>query len=294
MKSKNRQFFTPKTVLLTVLAVFGVYTLLWGVVWVASLDNTNDQPQTSQDRVLSSEETAIQKAEDYLEDSITMIEPMDRLPLAYVQRKFSLSKLLGPDVFPIELRKDASSYPEEIHFMARVAYPDRLVGVPPREIDNSVTLINIYSANCDHMDLPDNYWPTIERNISAGGYHMTHVGLAFQLMRDNSCALPPFTEEFQEAVNQGMIKLINNPDTTADLRYEAIAFLYLSDRGEMVQTAWIEKIIDEQHGDGGWSVEAGVGESNHHATILALWALLEYSRPETPHEPLILRPTNIQ
>ncbi len=295
MNSKN-PFFSQKNIVIIILCVFLGYGLLWGGVLIESrVDNNRIKRATKaeQDRLnnLSPEEKSILKTQNYLVDSITLADTSERIFLSYLQRKFDLPAKIGVEGPPIDLFEDPRTYPEQVHYLARIPYPDRIVNVPPKDdLEDGIHITNIYGANCDHMSLPANFWPTMEQSIKTGSYYMTHVALALAMMKDNGCTLPSVASDMENRVTQEMVKVADNPDTVADLRYEAIAFLLLGERRDLVKQSWIDQIIKEQRDDGGWSQEVGGKDNDHHTILLAFWSLLEYSRPNTPDEPLILRP----
>lgn len=295
MNSKS-SFFSRKNLLAVIACIAILYVLLWSVVLIKNKIDHNRVLQAikaQEERIqnLSKEEKSIQKTVSYLMDSITLADTSERIFLSYLQRKFDLPKKLGADEVPIDLDQDLTPYPNQIHYLARIAYPNTIVNVPPtQEMDEDIKVTNINSANCDHLPLTDNFWPIMERSVAAGGYYTTHVALAFAMMKDNGCTLPPGAEDMKNRVVQDMAKLADDPSTIADLRYEAIAFLLLSERHDLVKSSWIDQIVTEQKEDGSWSREAEGAKSDHHSTLLALWSLLEYARSSTPDVPLIRRP----
>ncbi len=246
-------------------------------------------------QVLTMEEQAIQNAQDYFVGSVEQVDPSERFILAYLQRKFNLNPKIGVEGPPIDLHEDPQTYPEEKHYLARIAYPNKLVTVAPKlEPEDKIQLINIYSANCDHLPLPSNFWSTLEQSFQEGSYYMTHVALAFAFMKDNNCPLPPEADNLKTRTIQEMVKLADDPTTTADLRYEAVAFLMLNKQRDLVQPWWINQIVAEQRKSGGWSKDVGGDKDDLHTTILGLWSLLEYYRPNTLDEPMIRRPSITQ
>ena len=294
----KKSFFSPKVLLITSVAVLFAYLI--GVVGVYSFDKFSQarskehaaaSKQAAYDK-LTDEERAIQKTENLLKNSIATVSTSERVFYSYLQRKFDLPKEIGAHGPPIDLYENPRNYPEQIHFLARIAYPEKIVKVAPSlgELDSNIKITNIYSANCDHTALPKNFWPTMEASTNAGGYEAAHVALAFAFMKDNGCNLAPNSQDLKQRSLDEMVQLAVNTNTIADLRYEAIAFLLMDGRMDLVKPEWIDKIVLEQREDGGWSSEVGGYKIDNHSTLLAYWSLLEYSRPTTPYEPLILRP----
>jgi hypothetical protein len=290
-------FFQPKKLLYITTAIFAAYILLWAGLSVKNKYDKNQKSRVaknSQQQVenLSHEQLAIKKAQDHLVNSISAVGTSERIFISYLQRKFNLPRVLGADGPPIDLYEDPRTYPSEVHYLARIAYPDKIVKELPKfELDDGVKVTNIYSANCDHIPLPGNYWQTVDQNISTGGYYAAHVVLALEFMKDNGCPLPANVVDISNRVAQVLAKLADDPNAIADLRYEAVAFLLLSGKDDLVKPEWIDRIISEQRASGGWSKEVGGAKDDYHATLLAFWALLEHSRPNTSNEPFIRRPS---
>jgi hypothetical protein len=288
-------FFTRKRLVATATFIFAAYVCLWIGVLISNRLENNHEKQIIESRQqkfdnLKPEEKAVINAQNYLKSSKGSIKIDQRLFIDYLQRKFDLDGALGVTQTPIQIVENPATYPQEINFLARIVYPDRIVTVPPRNVVDGPTLTNIFSANCDHTPLPKNFWLTMNQNYSAGGYYLAHNALAFAFMKDNGCAIPASDAGLPEKTINGMVKLADDPNTNQDLRYEAIAFLCLSGRTDLIKSSWISEVISQQKEDGSW-VDEQYPKDSDHTTVLALWALLEYSHPNTPYEPLIHRPS---
>lgn len=240
---------------------------------------------------LPAEQKAVIKAEKYLIDNLGVVAAEQRLILDYLQRKFDLDSKLSANTSPITVRSDADNYPLEIHFIERIAYPEKLVTIKPRNVLDPMSWVTVYSANCDHTPLPKDFWTKVKQNYLQGGYEMTHIVLALSFMKDNGCTIPDEAEEIEREVIAAMARLADDPATNADLRYESIAFIMLAGSYDTVKGEWIEKVLSEQRPDGSWSFTLNDGRSNDHATTLALWAIFEYKNPNKPYEPFIRRPS---
>ncbi len=284
-----------------VLIGVGVIALLVFVIvqFVVVLDIKLDQSnarrhaQQQQDKFnnLSKAEQAISKGEANLKGSITKIDSAERLFIAYLQRRFDLSKDLDANTYPINIPQDKNVFSLQIQYLARMAYPDKILDtLPPSDINGAV-LTNIYAANCDVLPLPPTFWQSMEENHKAGGYSLTHVLLALAFMKDNGCSIPSYQQDLSSRTSEAMVKLMDNPETTPDMRYEIVAFLQLAGRYEMVKSEWIDQIVSEQLTDGGWLQKKDDRRASNHTTVLALWALLQYSRPDKTDEPLVHRST---
>ena len=238
---------------------------------------------------LSAEDKAIKRAEEYLVRNIQGVEAGNRLFLDYIQRKFQLDDILGTAESPIVSPTDKRSYPQEYDYLERLAYPEKLVSSPPNFSLEGPALTNIYSANCDHLKTPRSFWATMEDSNNHGGYNTTHVALALMFIKDNGCDIPPGEGDLIMRVAQNMVVIINDKSTMPDLRYESVAFLLMISRYDLIEPEWIDAIVSEQLPNGGWALEKDQ-PANAHASLLALWSLLEYKNPDKPYTPIIQHP----
>jgi hypothetical protein len=293
--SLSKPFFTQKKLIVSVSVVLVCYVAVWAGVLISNKINDDQFKNATKQRTkdfnaLKPEERAIRQAQAYIRENLPTFKPEQRLILDYLQRKFNLDDNLSASKSPINIYENPVTYPDEIHFLARIAYPEKLVTTPPKSIVDGMNLTNIYGANCDHMTLPANFWATMNQNYEAGGYYLTHNVLALSFMKDNSCTIPQTEADLLSKTLDGMVKMMDDSNTNADLRYEIIAFLGLSGRSDLINGAWLEDVISSQKEDSSWTDDQHPKETDH-TTVLALWALLEYYHPNTPYEPLIHRPT---
>lgn len=290
--SLKEPLFTARNILNISILVSGCLILVTGGTFLYGQFISNKSSIDDSQQNESKQDIAIKKAEKYLITNLGQIAVTERLLLDYLDRKYALNSSFGAQESTIVIKDYNAGQPEEIHYLARIAYPDKLVSTVPQIALEPLSILNVYSANCDHLPLPATFEQTVHKSISAGGYEMTHVALAFAFMKDNACSYPPI-DELSEKVFNSMVNLANDPKTIADLRYEAVAFLLHSERGDLVKQDWIDQIISEQKPDGGWGIETGTNNNNSHATVLALWALLEYYHQSTADQPIIRRPSKI-
>lgn len=247
--------------------------------------NTPTKPITDQ------YEQQIQHGQQYLLSRIDQIPPFERLIMDSLQRKYGLDPQFNGAVKPIEFVAGRGASPDEFAADRRIAYPDQLIKRLPPNVTDPPTLMDIMAVNCDHIPLSVDFNKLIQTNFDLGGYYLTHVMFALQRMRENSCSYFSAQDETQlrDKVAQGMLALINQPDTIPDLRYESVAFLLDMGRSDLVQPAWIAQIASEQQTGGGWRPD-NIRPNTDHASMLALWSLLEYTRPNAPYEPMIHHP----
>lgn len=290
-------FYTKKNI---------IYMLVGGIIFYLTLAlapfyyyeyaanrkrEATEQLFTTEQAKLTEEQKATQRAEAYLLQNFTTIKLPQRLFLDYLQRKFDTNEKFSVTKSPLEFSEEAPNFPRETDLLARIAYPDFIVDQLPSSENAAVTYTNIYGANCDHIPVPQNFWSLVDSQVKSGGYDLTHIVLMLAMMKDNGCQMPSNIDEINGALTEGLVKIIENPDTARDLRYEAMAFLMLAGKHALVEPKWIEQLISEQNGNGSWS-DKGDYANIDHTTFLAYWALLEYQHSNQPYEPIIRRPSH--
>lgn len=235
-------------------------------------------------------EASIQKGLDYLNNNAGKVSGLQWLLLDYLQRKFDLDPVFGAGnrtIQPPATEPEATDF--NIH--RRIAYPDQLINRLPNSGLTPMRQMMAMATHCDHIPLPKDFKALLEQNIAAGGYDLTHVAYGLERLKENSCAFSlKEDQQLREQVALRMARLVTSPDITLDLRYEAIAFLMHIGRRDLVQRQWLDQIVSEQQATGSWQATAGADEPSDHATLVALWALLEYTRPNAPDEPVLRRP----
>ncbi len=231
----------------------------------------------------SKNDQAIDKSTTFIEASITNILPRDRLMLDYMQRKFSLSSILSARATPFDLGENSPAYPTEINYLARIAFPDKRLSIQPKEAASETTLTNIYSASCDSLPLPKEFWPTMRANLKAGDSGVTSDAFAFILLKHNGCIVPFAQSDLYEEVQVGLVKIAQEETSPADVRYEALVYLLMLGKFDVIEESWIDKLISEQLPDGSWTQDNETNDNRNHATVMALWTLLEYREPTKPY-----------
>ncbi len=230
---------------------------------------------------------SVSRGLSYLNNNAIQVSPLQWLIVDYLDRKFSLGptfSFANRHVMPPAEELDAEDF--KIH--KRIVQPDQLVDKLPYNEASPIRKMMMAAAHCDHIPLPPGYYQLLQQNLDLGGYNMTHVSYSLERMEENGCSLPiQQNKELRETVTARMVELIKRSDINAELRYEAVAFLINMGRRELVTTDVVDKIIAEQQADGGWKISSDKPSSSDHATVLAVWAILEYSQPEAPKVPVI-------
>lgn len=265
--------------------------LLAGGIYLLTTNKKSSPTKQKPAPSLSKEEQAISRAQNYLLNNFKLIDPNNRLVLDYMYRKFAISEQFSGQKETITYSGKDPQAKLGFDAVKRIAYPKKIVASLGLPADDSSGYMLLAAANCDHIPLPADFSAALQKNIDRGEYDLTHVVLMLSFMQDNGCSMPPDALIMTGQLLNKMSAMIENKQTIPDLRYECIAFLLFMDRADLVQKSWIDQVISEQLTDGGWGARSEDTKATDHSTVLALWALLEYARPNTPNEPLIRHPT---
>lgn len=137
---------------------------------------------------------------------------------------------------------------------------------------------------CDRLGLPEYYAEVLERGIKAGGYHATHVLLAWIWLNDNRCKLAVRDGFVEDMYRANAAILEDRPNMVNDLKLEAAAFLCMARQGRRVDPRFVRHVVSIQRADGGWGKldtpdPENPDASSWHSTILALLLLLHVEFP---------------
>ena len=151
-----------------------------------------------------------------------------------------------------------------------------------KKVTNELDLITLPALYCDRLELPSNYSMLLEEGVSQGGYHLTHVLLAWIWIQENGCELE-LPDGFIEDMYHANAALINTDSTVTDLELEAAAFLCLAGQSELIDDSFVERVIASQAIDGSW----GGLSKRWHTTILGLLFLLHVEFPSDAYPPVL-------
>ena len=137
---------------------------------------------------------------------------------------------------------------------------------------------------CNRLGFPPDFAEVLEKGVQAGGYHATHVLLAWIWMQDNGCQLAVRDGFVEEMYRANAALLEDRPSLVNDLKLEAAAFLCMARQGNRVDPRFIRHVVSIQRADGGWGKldtpnPARPDESSWHSTTLALLLLLHVDFP---------------
>jgi hypothetical protein len=233
--------------------------------------------------------TATAKAIDFLEDRNELYA---LLWLDVIHRRFGIAEF--SDALQRYDQK-LTEHPEEaalLRVFRRMAdYDNELLQEEDfKAVSLPSDIIIVHALYCNRLGLPIDYPRMLNREAIQGGYHLTHVLLAWIWVQENGCelALPDgFIDELYSA-NAAIIN--SDPTTVDDLKLEAAAFLYLAGQGDLVDDSFVERVIVSQNGDGSWGSSSNDQEAEYlhwHSTILGLMLLLHVEFPADYYPPVL-------
>jgi hypothetical protein len=232
--------------------------------------------------------TAIAKAIDFLEDRR---EPYALLWLDVIYRRFGINEFADSLQRYDEILTERPEEAPLLRVFRRMAdYDNPLQTEDLQAVSLPSDIVIVHALYCDRLGLPVDYPRMLEREASQGGYHLTHVLLAWIWVQENGCelALPDgFIDELYSA-NAAIIN--SDPTTVDDLKLEAAAFLYLAGQGDLVDDSFVERVIASQNGDGSWGHSSNDQDAEYlhwHSTILGLMLLLHVESPADSYPPVL-------
>ena len=151
-----------------------------------------------------------------------------------------------------------------------------------KRVKNDLDLISLPALYCDRLDFPSNYSTVLEEGVSQGGYHLTHVLLAWIWIQENGGELE-LPDGFIDDMYRANAALINTDSTVTDLELEAAAFLCLAGQSELIDDSFVDRVIASQAVDGSW----GGTNARWHSTVLGLLFLLHVEFPSDAYPPVL-------
>jgi hypothetical protein len=235
-------------------------------------------------------ETAIAKAIDFLEDKR---EPYALLWLDVIYRRFGITEFANSLQLYDQVLTEQPEQLSLLRVFRRIAdYDNPLQTEDLKAVSLPSDIIIVHALYCNRTErgLPVDYPKMLDREAGEGGYHLTHVLLAWIWVQENGCELA-LPDGFIDEVYSANAEIINSdPTTVDDLKLEAAAFLYLAGQGDLVDDSFIERVIASQNGDGSWGHPSNDQEAEYlhwHSTILGLMLLLHVEFPADYYPPVL-------
>jgi hypothetical protein len=228
---------------------------------------------------------AVTNAIDFFEGSR---EPFLLLWLDVMHRRFGIAEFADALQRYDQALAENPQQALEMRVFRRIADHDNpLQAEDLQALSFEVDRVTAPALYCDRLGLPADYSAMLVEAVSSGGYMLTHALLACIWIQDNGCEVP-LPDGFIEDLYRANAALIGDDPVVDDLELEAAAFLYLAGQGALVDDAFVERVIAVQNDDGGWLPSSDTpGNSDWHATILALLLLLHVEFPADSYPPVL-------
>lgn len=228
--------------------------------------------------------SAITKAINYFENAS---DPHALLMLDVLHRHFGIEEFADSlQRYDEILEKNPQN--TMLRLFRRIAYHGTVIQEGDlNAISVDLDFVTVPALYSDQLGLSDDYIKTLTEAANGEGYLLTHALLACIWIQENGCesALP---EGLIEKVCEDTAALVGNDPIVEDLELEAAVLLYLAGQGQLVDETFIEKVIEAQNEDGGWSISStNPNESNEHATVFALTLLLRMDSPVDSYPPML-------
>ena len=266
-------------VLLFAFSIIALCSLL--VLLPLQLLNTPDLPnEVPTDRNLTTE---ITNAVNFLNGSN---EPYTLLWLDVIHRRFGITEFADALTRYDQIINTRPIQAPMLRVFRRIAdYDNQLHGGDLQTVVVDLDLITVPALYCDRLGLPNDYPEMLDKAANQGGYHLTHVLLAWIWIQENGCevSLPC---HFINDLYRDTVAIIDADPVVDDLELEAAAFLYLAGQGTLVSDSFIERVIAAQNIDGSW----GDKSQSWHTTILGLLLLLHIEFPADSYPATLDRP----
>ena len=232
--------------------------------------------------------TATAKAIDFLEDRS---EPYALLWLDVIHRRFGITEFADALQRYDQLLTEQPEEASLLRVFRRMAdYDNPLQTEDLQAVTLPSDIIIVHALYCDQLGLPIDYPRMLDREASQGGYHLTHVLLAWIWVQENGCELELPDGSIDELYSANAAIINSDPTTVDDLKLEAAAFLYLAGQGDLVDDSFVERVIASQNGDGSWGHSSNDEEADYlhwHSTILGLMLLLHVEFPADSYPPVL-------
>jgi len=233
-------------------------------------------------------QNAIANAINFLEDTR---EPYALLWLDVMHRRFGITEFADALQRYDQMLTEQPEQGRMMRVFRRIADYYNEVQIEDLEaVSLTSDLIIAHALYCDRLGLPSDYSKMLDRAVSQGGYHLTHVLLAWIWVQENGCELA-LPDGFIDDMYHANAAISNSdPMTVDDLKLEAAAFLYLAGQGGLVADSFVERVIVSQNDDGSWGHSSSEQEAEYlhwHSTILGLLLLLHVEFPADSYPPVL-------
>ncbi|MBZ2187929.1 FG-GAP-like repeat-containing protein [Alcanivorax sp. JB21] len=226
----------------------------------------------------------------WLESNENQVPADVLLGLTWMQRQFGIA----PAFSPTALLEDLIAHETDAAMLASLlAYrrfydPDHTL--PAEALSGLVGLdeITIAPLYCHEHALGTDYLGRLlALSASEDAYEVSHALFAYLLLTDNACPLRLPAADVEQLVLRNLALVQPGGEGIRDIDIEAMAFIAAAGRSDLISPAWLHAFMDAQRQDGGFAFAQEDGDSNAHATGLALWLALQLTHSNQIHHGLI-------
>lgn len=256
--------------------------------FMPTFQNTKDivTLQSPSNRSESNNRTLDEAAKDATDYFAQIREPYALLLLNVLYRRFGVADFANSTQSYDQILAENPENAPLLRIFRRIAdYNNSLQPEDFYAVTADVDKITVPALYSDRGILPETYMMGLINAAKSGGYLLTHVLLATIWLQDNHCD-PGY--DFRDAIYHATAGIINDDSVVTDLELEAAAFLCTAGQGALVDGTFVQRVIESQNFDGGWSYSNdNLESSNWHTSVLGLILLLHVEFPAASYPPMI-------
>jgi hypothetical protein len=163
---------------------------------------------------------------------------------------------------------------------SRITIPDSLVLNWLSRDYPSMDVLTVYSFYCVQYGLPKDYLSMLYRKTVLGDYDLTHAALQLAACEQNGCiSATDSVNQLRNLICEGLEQIIEMPFETEqaiDIYAETLVMKSMLKGCKAISSSEISRLLQVQNADGGWPSGRPGEDSRHHASMLGLWALVNY------------------
>jgi hypothetical protein len=224
------------------------------------------------EELASRADDAAQRAADYLRSRGTAIDPAVPFTLDYLSRRFGLAPFAEQVVYA---RAEATRSPDLAALLP-------LLGDDPGDVPSSDSRFQArlqQALRCAQMDTAgrDALLAAIEEDLGGSHYLVSHAAIALQWMRELRCVPTDRDADLAARAVDGLALMAGTGPASEEPALQAIALLTYIAPDRLPERDVVVAVIEAQRPDGSWARDGDAPHDIDHATMLALWFLLEVS-----------------
>ena len=264
--------------------------LLYLSILVCCACLTAQAQQTDTDTLQRSVATAQKKAISFLSKNDRLKSQNLVLIVQYLERAYGIHTSINPN----KLLQSLPVYDDE---KEQIRFFSKLYGghanITKKEINAQKGLgqLMAWSINADIYKPDATYSKMIWGYSQAKGRDITHAALCLAWLKEqNMSKYITDVDSLERYQVQELLALAKEEDYSSDTGLEALVGLARLGHSDLIKPEFIARILSAQHKEGSWPLLANEDVSfSEHATLMALWVLLDYYHQGIVKEQWILR-----